>query len=621
MPPNLWDGLASSRLDQLDLRDRHVGAIRGTLSGAAPSLVSRLSHLGQWIAEVSNQPAAIWWAAGQTSLHPDLLAAIRYRSQHEVSGPPAAIELAWRYATRAWAARPQEQTPDWFRLQAEIKRLGWSHDRVRSWARVLQPQLNIRRPYSVRPPLITESEKIEKLIIVNIEYSKLGRDFDIPADYLALAASELRRSLEIAVDLEMEVRGREPSRLPSITPDLEGPGEVSGRDHGIAIPLLQYADLLRRLLSNNASGVRKEIAAWRGGDRVFSLLRIWAAGDIRVMASRTAGQTILRLDDKVFWGGHSQRDLLLTLKARWAAFPSVERVKIESRLRNGPPRRNGEEETAYRQRCAYLVLERLSWLATQGCTLGLDIRKVQATLRVDAPAWNESAALRAAESLEGRSGWVRTETDPSALLSVSPIALLDAAQQLSVRDHDLFAERRPLEGLAVARPVKTLRALVFASKRDEYPQAAWRAFLESKARTEDRSRLMICVARRILAIPVSGRLILYQSIVNWMVRVSGSLTKRAPLVFGCLWDTVLETARVHPDIGQPTIARSSSFDWATAALNSSIGQLAQMLLHDDERAPGDEGFPPMWLARVSELLALPGDMRRHALVFFVYNLG
>lgn len=621
IPPNVWDGLASSRLDQLDLPDRHTGAIRGALSSEAPRLVSRLSHLGRWIADVANQPAAIWWAAGQTKLHPDLLATIQYKFQREVSSPPPAIEMAWRYATRAWTARHQEQTPDWFELQAEIKRLGWSNGRVRSWARVLRPKLNIRRPYSARPPLIMEDREIEKLVLINIEYSKPGRGFDIPDDYVALAVSELRRSLEIAVDLETEIRGREPSRLPSITPDLEGPGEVSGRDHGIAIPFLHYVDLLRRMHSNSVSALRKEISAWRCDDQVFSLLRIWAAGNIDTMTSRAAARTILRLDDKVFWGGHSQRDLLLTLKARWANLPSIERVKIESRLRNGPPRRNGEEESTYRQRRAYLVLERLSWLAAQGCAFSFDMEEAQATLRADAPAWTESAVPRAAESLEGRSGWVHTENDPSALLSVSPTALLNAVQQLSVRDHDLFTERRPLEGLAVARPVKILRALVLASKHDEYPQSAWHTFLKSSGRAEDRPRLMISISKRIMLIDAPRLLDLFPIIVDWMSMISMRLMMHAPIIFNQLWEAVMETARAHPEIGRPTIAHSLSFDWATSALNSPIGQLAQMLMRDDGRSPGDEGFPPMWLARVSELLALPGDMRRHALVFFVHNLG
>ena len=33
------------------------------------------------------------------------------------------------------------------------------------------------------------------------------------------------------------------------------------------------------------------------------------------------------------------------------------------------------------------------------------------------------------------------------------------------------------------------------------------------------------------------------------------------------------------------------------------------------------GFPPSWLAHVEKLLALPGDLRRHAIVIFAHNLS
>jgi hypothetical protein len=64
-------------------------------------------------------------------------------------------------------------------------------------------------------------------------------------------------------------------------------------------------------------------------------------------------------------------------------------------------------------------------------------------------------------------------------------------------------------------------------------------------------------------------------------------------------------------------------DWATEALNSPAGKLAESLMNDpakDDLEIG-KGFPVAWIGRVEELLALEGNYRRHALVMFAFNLN
>ena len=74
--------------------------------------------------------------------------------------------------------------------------------------------------------------------------------------------------------------------------------------------------------------------------------------------------------------------------------------------------------------------------------------------------------------------------------------------------------------------------------------------------------------------------------------------------------------------GGATIVRSGRKpDWATESLNSVVGKLAEVAMNDPQKnslAP-KQRFPRRWLTRVEELLALPGDQRRHALVIFTHN--
>lgn len=64
-------------------------------------------------------------------------------------------------------------------------------------------------------------------------------------------------------------------------------------------------------------------------------------------------------------------------------------------------------------------------------------------------------------------------------------------------------------------------------------------------------------------------------------------------------------------------------DWTMEAINAPVGKIAQALFNDP-RTDGLKtggGFPAEWLGYTNDLLLLPGDMRRHALVIFAHNLN
>jgi hypothetical protein len=69
------------------------------------------------------------------------------------------------------------------------------------------------------------------------------------------------------------------------------------------------------------------------------------------------------------------------------------------------------------------------------------------------------------------------------------------------------------------------------------------------------------------------------------------------------------------------ITQNKQHDWATEAINSPAGYLAQALFNDlNDEVTKKYRLPDEWKQRASQLLCLPGDARRHALAIFCHNL-
>ena len=87
---------------------------------------------------------------------------------------------------------------------------------------------------------------------------------------------------------------------------------------------------------------------------------------------------------------------------------------------------------------------------------------------------------------------------------------------------------------------------------------------------------------------------------------------------------LISVLRSNIEGAKSSIVRSNKEpDWATEALNSPAGKLAELLMNDPAKDHLEigKGFPPTWISRVEELLALESDYRRHALVMFAFNLN
>lgn len=331
-----------------------------------------------------------------------------------------------------------------------------------------------------------------------------------------------------------------------------------------------------------------------------------------------------RLSDDTFWDSSHQRDLLLLLQERWADFSVTAKQQIEERLFQGRPRWPNEEQDEYEEQRAWVSLNRLQWLHDQGCRFSLAGPEKIAELRTHAPAWQEQHAAKAPASLEGSIYFVRTDSAYSDLLCVPLNAIVSKAVDLRGRTDHEPVERDPFAGLASERPVRVLAALTQCAKRKDYPEWAWRTFLNRDARKSDRPKFSALIAERIVRLPPPVVAGLIAPISSWVLIASKELLSHYPGQFQRVWETLIALLNADPKIAFPSTVRGRhERDWVNEALGRPVGSLAQAVLKDsqsDNLAIGT-GFPLPWIRRVEQLLALDGDLHRHALVFCAHHLG
>lgn len=93
-----------------------------------------------------------------------------------------------------------------------------------------------------------------------------------------------------------------------------------------------------------------------------------------------------------------QRDLLLTLKERWALLPMPATRQIEERILEGRERRANEAEHDFVNRRASDIVERLHWLHSKGCNLNANYDKEIRRVQNAAPDWSSEHAENADRS-------------------------------------------------------------------------------------------------------------------------------------------------------------------------------------------------------------------------------
>lgn len=625
-PSDAWDAFELNRLDRSAIRDENLTALRGHWANHSPHLVARIGQLGIWLGKVCDQPAAVWWAAHQLSLHKSIQEHISWELERGNRPIRQDIRSAWRSLFEAWNY-VEDFHRDWYALQAVIKSDGWSSATVRRFGKVLRPRFSAEPDFCCgpKPPeLGADKGDGSRLLRMDVKYPATHEAIPVPDEWCADVVKALRQNLELALALEREIGGY---GLCNISPILSNSIGGAGyhRTHGLSGVIIRFSERFSQLVRTNKSAAKREFLSWpTDDDTIFARLRIWASGKRIVVSDDDFGKFMASLSDAAFWNSYHQRDLLLVVADRWKKLSSTSRKLIEEKLVRGPKRWRREKVAAFETRRAWSILNRIEWLQKSGCKLSAYTRGQAKLLRAAVPDWKEDYGAKAAESLEGRTGWVRTNTSYEELAETPLSLVLLQAKERSGRSDDFLVENDPFAGLAGQRPARAFGALTYAAKRSDFPEWAWRRFLDLEARKGDPTRLTWLIAERLARYPNEQLATIVRPAADWLQNASAKLSIDCLPVFDRILRKLVGVLRESPNEGRSGIVRGSKEpDWTMEAINSPAGKIAEALFNDprNDILNRNQGFPSEWLVHAEALLALPNDLRRHAMVILFHNLN
>lgn len=595
-----------------------TGRLRDPNAASHSKLSTRLWYLGAYIVRVAHQPAAVWWAAHQPSLHPDVVRHLEWALRREADRFPAGVLRAWRLIISAWGERRLDPNQQRYEIEAIVAQSDWSTETVRATVKMYRPTLVVQAPMGSQPPSDKPDLKLDKMLRVDVEYPRPHEPLTIPPEHLPYAVSLLRGQIEHAIVLESEVRGNDGLYFDATrADDGEMPDEDGFRLTGL---LATFVNMMVRLAEADPAAAKAEFSRWPTDQNpVFTRLRIWAASQPAILDSAQAGVVFLSLDDKMFWTDQQERDLLYALRDRWSELSGGDRELLEQRLLTGSfpwpePRDDRALSTAYYR------LNRLQWLRDQGVNFGFDIDAEMARNRLDAPGWEPRFAERAAQPKVGKVRSISTETDPTALEGLPIGRVLAAAREASGSDFETFINHRPFVGLAEKRPAFALAVLTDASRKKEFPEAEWAALLQATSKADLKPCLLRAIGFRLARLAPEQLAVLRHPVSEWMRDRAATLIVNLPDVFGPLWDALAYALTNHPPKDR---FRAAGQGWVNDGLNQPTGRLVDALLKDPAKnglEPG-KGLPETWKARLDQLFALPGDARRHAIAMISPHLN
>jgi hypothetical protein len=617
IPEGSWDAFAPTRIDQEDTQEVGFGDFCGDRATMSAALGARVSQLGIWFHRVAHQPIALWWAAGRGPLHPHIVEMIEAWLRQDPDRWPDDIRGGWRFLIASWTDRSIDPDRGYYNLNHRVEHEGWSEGRVRDYAALFRPRLKVERKFGLRHPLSwTDSDRPNPLLSYDVEYPHPYELLTVPDEHLAYAVTQFRVNLDVARSLENEISGVDYVHMASTRPN-DGDPPISYDAYAVTGPIALFQQLMEQLVAISPEAAHAEVARWPTQDHyIFGRLRIWAASSA-VTTPAEAADILLGFPDDIFWGAEHQRDLLYAIRDRWIHFSEEDRIRIETRLRTttfpwsdttpgGKPR----AEAHYR-------LDRLHWLTSQGVVFSFDVEAEMAALQLIAERWSERSGQEAADASVSIARSVETDADWRVLEHVPVAEILEYARQAGQADFFDFVDRRPFNGLAEEKPARALAALSRSALKGDVPVLFWSAFLYAEKRKIDRPRLVRAIAARLVSLPPEALNSIAYPVTEWLQALGDRVYGDLAPVLDCLWRPLVAALPLHEQNRKHRIDSS----WANDALNAPVGKLTNVLMKDPATKDRDagQGLPNAWASKLEQLLALPGDMRRHTLVMLGFQ--
>ncbi|PHR56295.1 MAG: hypothetical protein COA43_14140 [Robiginitomaculum sp.] len=615
VPENAWSAFALNFEDRSSIEDHNVAAYAHFRATGIANLPKRLFNIGAWIAKMAGDPATLAWCATRQPLHGEIIWQLE-RNVENLMGDDTKTTLVtqWRYLLEYWkdVGVDVPHNMDWYHLKKLTTKLEWSNQLVRQYGRASRPYLVAKPGYGLSST--APDDDYEKSIVkIGIEYRRISYDIDVPSEWLPKTVAQLRENLKHAGALEEETG---PSFTYDLVPIVKGDDPSVNRykrGNDLSALMLKYSCEFEKLIEHDVELSKIEMRSWPQEDKgVFSRLRLWAVGKEELVPDNQFISHFENISVTTFWHAGNQRDLLISLKVRWALLSETSRKYIEKRMLKGPDRETWDKDSiAFLERRAWARLSNITWLINNDCQVSFDTEKVFKDLRKDAPEWEIRYGNTAANEMGSRGGYVRTETAHDTLIGKSFDEIFLEAERLRGRTDDFLVKKDPFLGFVVTHPVRALAALSYISWKDSPPIWAWQAFFNHDQRKEDSPRFSLLILDKLLKLPIPVlREFIYKA-TWWFRDNAGLFSHLAEDRFDKFFDILFEQIKGDEEIGGSKIIHNGeTHDWASEAINSSIGHLVDTHFFDSRISSlsKTEGFPKYWKNRLLNLLQSNGDL-------------
>lgn len=624
VPIEALDVFASTESDRERLHPEATGRLRGSAAPTASHLPARLFDLGRYLVRCAHQPAAVWWAWQQENLHPDIIQRLEWELSQEWELSDDAdrfsggVLKAWRLLIAAWREKRLDPNMQRRELEQIVKKSGWSSELVRAAMEIYRPVIAVKLPMGTGLPPGPDDVSIESMLRPQVDYPRPYTPLAIPPEHLPYALALLRGHLAHAIVLEREIRGTDRIYFDTTRPeDDEWADEDGVKMTGL---LATFVNMMTKLAEADPMAAKAEFDRWPSNeDPVFNRLRIWVAGQPAILDADQAAGVLLSLDDETFWHVQEERDLLLAIRDRWSEMSEADRGRLEQRLLQGSfPWPETEEDLDVIN--AHDRLNRLQWLTDQGVAFEFDLESEMTALRKVAFDWEPRFAKAIAQPHVGRIRSISINTDPK-MVELLPIGLVLAQARTGRGKYfESSVNHQPFIGLAEQRPAFALAVLTDAARKGEFPKDEWTALLHATSKIKLKKRLLQALAARLARLLPEQVAQLRHPISEWLRDRSGSLFVEAPNTFQTVWDTLIEALGAHP--AKERFKRLDQ-SWVDEGLNQPAGRLVDALFKDPRNADLKEGngLPFEFKNRLEQLIALPGDSRRHAMAMISSRLN
>ncbi|WP_461536020.1 SIR2 family protein [Spongorhabdus nitratireducens] len=588
-----------------------------------PPLTSRLFHLSRWLYQQICRPALAWWVIHQPRLHPALLESLKRAVYDTEDLSPEARKL-WIILLEDLENERDPHNFEWYRVRQNIKKRGWNSCVIRSLESASRSYFKVEIPFGLSKALPPKGEWTDiswrDVATIDVEFPHLDdRLPDVPDSALAQVFSAFQQNLILAAD-QLKHTERYIFSTATFYPERDINDDLAD-DHDKFLSF--FLTLFNRMADIEPQLLSAYICTWPSPEHfIFDKLRLYAWNKKQLFSGTQVATYLSLLSGEQFWNSENIRELMFLLKDRWTDFPDDQKAAIASRILEGRPPYEGEDQDSqYQKHKNTRAAMYFGWLVKMDCDISDHFKNQWLRLIEGLEEWTDNWVDELVSVNVPMADWVKKDEDPTVLAKVPLHRVISVAQEYTDSPPRDFIEYAPFIGLVKSKPVKALAALSLEAQKGQYPVRFWSALISHWPISASEIATM-AFYQRLGQLPSETVFEARWEISHWLRDKFPPLAQKAKDFAYSIFDSLIaKLLSCDPEATKSGIGKVSIRGQITPpsrrtleyAINGPLGRATEGLiavLRNKESKAGC-GLPEEFTSRVDNLLMAQGEGRDH----------